>query len=126
MKLEFLETGSPDCPLIRLYAFDSAEVLHFRAIIHSFSDGTCKRYDLHHDRNIEALGGCRLTFQLHDRDLGIVRRAQSTFDCVFTMEGWRQIEGLLGPFCESATPGHYQWLTDKGDASLLLSPDGSW
>jgi len=126
MKLEFLESGSPDCPLIRLYSFDSTEALHLRAILRSFSDGTCKRYDLHDDRSIEAIGGCRLRLQLHDRDVGIVRRDQSTFDCLFTAEAWRDIEALLEPFCESATPGHYQWLTEKGDAFLLLSPDGSW
>ncbi len=91
MKLEFLESGSSDCPLIRLYAFDSTEVLHLRAILRSFSNGTCDRYDLHGDRDIEALGGCRLSLHLQGKDLGIVRRDQFTFDCVFTKESWSDV-----------------------------------
>lgn len=126
MKLEFLEDGLPDRPLIRLYAFDSTEAVHFRAVLRSLIDETCKRYDLHHDTKIEALNGCRLTLHLHDRDLGVVRYGHGAFDCVFTREGWCNVAFLVGPFCESAAPGRYQWLTDKGDAFLLLSTDGTW
>jgi len=32
MKLEFLEYGSPDCPLVRLYEFTSQEAYDFRRI----------------------------------------------------------------------------------------------
>jgi len=32
----------------------------------------------------------------------------------------------MEPFCDSESkPGHYQWLNQDGEVSLLLSPDGS-
>jgi len=126
MKLEFLENGSPDCPLVRLYAFDSTEAVRLREILRALSDGACESFDLHNDRSVEAIDGCQLTLQLRQRDLGIVRRGRCTFDCVFTAGTWHNVAALVEPFCESATPGCYQWLTEEGDASLLLSPDGGW
>ena len=66
-----------------------------------------------------------MTLQLHDKDSGIVRRGGSAFVWALTGDGWSNVEGLLEPFCESAIPGHYQWLAE-GDASLLISADGRW
>jgi hypothetical protein len=45
---------------------------------------------------------------------------------VFTASTWLDIAALVEPFGEIVKPGRYQWLTEKGDASLLLSFDGSW
>ncbi|MGO9097170.1 MAG: hypothetical protein ACLQGV_18350 [Bryobacteraceae bacterium] len=126
MKLEFLDNGSLDCPLVRLYAFDSTEAVRLREVFRSLSDGACESFDLHNDPSVEAIDGCQLILQLRQKDLGIIRRGRSTFNCAFSAETWRNIAALVEPFCESATHGHYQWLTEKGDASLLLSPDGGW
>ena len=126
MKLEFLENGSPDCPLIRLYAFDSTEAVRLREILRFLCDTVCEGFELHSEPWVEAINGCQLTLRLGQRDLGIIRQGRSAFNCVLTAEAWRNMSALIETFCESATPGHYQWIAEHGDASLLLSLDGSW
>jgi hypothetical protein len=126
MKLEFLEKGSPDCPLIRLYAFDESEAGRLQEILCSICSGAVATVALHSEPGIEPIGGCRLTLRLGRQDLGIIRRGPTAFDCVFTVDMWLQVAGLAEPICERAKPGYYQWLTDQGYASLFLSPDGCW
>jgi hypothetical protein len=126
MKLEFIESGGPDCPLIRLYASDLTEAVRLRTIFHSLAIGVSERADLHTETLITSIEDCHLTLLSGQQDFGIIRRAPSVFDCVFTPETWGRIEMLAEPFCESIRPSTYQWLTEQGDAFLLLSPDGSW
>ncbi len=79
-------------------AFDEKGAANFREILHSLSSGIRETVDLHSDPGIEVID---------------------------TTETWRNIEGLVEPFCEATTQG-FQWLTEGGDASLLLSTDGAW
>ena len=114
MKLEFLESGSPDCPLVRLYGFDATEAIRLRSILQSLSRGTIKSYELHSDPAIQAVDRCHLTLKLHTCDAGTLLHGNSTFECMFTAEGWRTVEYRLAPFCEPATAGNgHQWLTEK-------------
>jgi hypothetical protein len=126
MKLEFIESGAPDCPLIRLYEFDLTEAVHLREILLSLSLGVSDRADLHSDPSIKPIHKCNLTLLFGQQDLGIIRRGPLAFECVFTKETWGHIASLVEPFCESYRRGCYQWLTEQGDAFLLLSWDGSW
>ncbi len=125
MKLEFLERGSSDCPLVRLFAFNMTGAARLREILRTLASGACESIDLHRASGITSIDDCHLTLHLGRRDLGFVRRGRSAFDCVFTAGRWDDIAALVDPFCESENTG-YQWLTERGDASLLLSPDGSW
>ena len=43
-----------------------------------------------------------------------------------TETGWQNVADLMEPFCE---PGHadgFQWLSNEGKISLLLSVNGQW
>ena len=126
MKLEFLEDGSPDSPLIRLYAFDQAQATWLHGIFLSLAYGGRDDVALQYESNVEPIDGCHLTLRLAQRDAGIVRCEGSTFECQFTSVEWEAIASLVEPFCESVEPNRYQWLTETGDAYLLLSSDGSW
>lgn len=125
MKLEFLEAGSPDCPLIRLYDFSRAEAQNLRELVKSLRNGSNNSVSLSEEPWIESVKGCHLTLRLGEQNQGIRQSGPSTFDWVLTITNWDNVEGLLNPFCE-AEPTGFQWLSSEGKISLLLSRDGRW
>lgn len=127
MKLEFLESGSADCPLIRLYGFDIPEACRLMALFRSLADGSQQHIRLHETFGIEAVQGCQLGLRLGSRDRGIEETSPKSFECVLTSEGWSEVADLTQPFCETPDTGeHHQWLNEDGKISLLLSPTGRW
>ena len=126
MKLEFLAAGSPDCPLIRLYAFDQPGVCRLRDLVNSVAAGTVTSLSLHKQSWIEPVDRCELELCLGKCDRGIIQVGPSRFECVLSDKGWADIAGLLEPFCESNNLQGYQWLNEKGKVSLLLSSSGTW
>ncbi len=125
MKLEYLAAGSSECPLIRLYGFDPAEVKKLRQLITALSSESAQEVSLKEKSWIESIGGCDITFRLGKRGEGIRQRGPLNFECVLDSEGWKNVEGLLEPFCE-LNAGGYQWLIHSGKISLLLSHNGQW
>lgn len=129
MKLEYLAEGSPDCPLIRLYEFDTTGAKRLREAFRSLADGSRQDIPLHEEWWVESIAGCHLDLRVGERDLGVVERLPSKFDCVSTAEGWREMADLTEPFCapqSDAAGDSFQWLNEDGEASLLLSPSGRW
>jgi hypothetical protein len=125
MKIEFLPSGSPDCPLIRLYGFDRTEATRLREIVNRLASGSQEAISLHEEIGVEPLGGCKLDLRLGGQDLGIVQNAPLSFQCILTADRWSDMACLLQPFCE--TEGSiFQWLNEDGKISLLLSRDGKW
>jgi hypothetical protein len=126
MKLEFLADGSPDCPLIRLYAFDQSEVLRLKDLIRALGSGTTTNISLHEQPWIAPVDGCKLEMSLGKRDQGVKQVGLSRFECVLSEAGWAGVAFLLEPFCAEEHPTGYQWLDESGKVSLLISPRGSW
>ncbi len=125
MKLEFLSTGSADCPLVRLYAFGPDEAETLRGAITLLVTGAKDCVAVHELSCVEAVGDCELRLRLGSRDRGLVRVAlAASFDCVLTPESWKNVAGLIEPFVLSS--GGYQWLSTSGDANWLISSDGCW
>jgi hypothetical protein len=108
MKLEFLADGSPDCPVIRLYAFDTSAILRFSDLVNSLAVGAKANASLDEQPWIEPVAGCKLELCLGKRDRGILQIGPSKFECVLTGDGWADIVGLLQPFLESDDQGIYQ------------------
>jgi hypothetical protein len=126
MKLEYLADGSPDCPLIRLYDFTSAEAEQLHAAIIGLAAGSAERVEIHRLPFVEAVGGCRLTLIRRAWDQAVLRRnGPAEFECGFTAGTWDNVAGLVEPFAESQ--GGFQWLAGvPGEAALLLSSSGQW
>ena len=125
MKLEFIASGARDCPLIRFYEFSRPEAQRLRELLKALLDGSQKSVALDEQPGIEPIQGCRLTARLGELDQGVRQTGPSSFGWSLTSSGWDNIEGLLEPFCESDSAG-FQWLTNTGNISLLLSRNGTW
>jgi hypothetical protein len=125
MRLEFLAQGSTDCPLIRLYEFNQAEVRQLRQLVRSLIAGDRQSVALQDEMWAEPVGGCCLSLRLGNRDWGIRQVEHLNFECVLTSDGWWNVEGLLDPFCDS-NPAGFQWLTHDGRVALLISQSGQW
>ena len=126
MKLEYLATGSPDCPLIRLHDFTPVEAGHLHAALAALAAGTAERVAVHELPIVEVVGGCRLTLIRRGWDQAVIRADRLTeFECGFTAGTWENVAGLVEPFAESV--GGFQWLAGApGEAGLLLSASGGW
>jgi hypothetical protein len=123
--LEYLPDGSPDCPLIRLYAFTPIEAAALGAAVAGLAAGTAERVAVHELPGVEPVGGCELVFRVRGWDQAVVRVGPAAFECGFTAGTWDNVAGLVEPFAADA--GGYQWLAGvPGEASLLLSAFGQW
>jgi hypothetical protein len=122
--MEYLKSGSEDCPRIRLYEFNSTDIRGLREAVMRLMDGSISRFGLEEIVPVTSIGGVELAFVHGNSDRGVVRTGRNTFEVVLAPEGWGRIEGLLEPFCEPSSG--YQWLCEKGEANLLLSWDGAW
>ncbi|MGC2109940.1 MAG: hypothetical protein WA655_10515 [Candidatus Korobacteraceae bacterium] len=126
MKLEFLAAGSEDRPLIRLYDFDLVAARRLREAFRSLALGSVQILPLHEECWIEAVEVCALDLRLGTRDLGLVERTPSRFDCILTADGWTDMASLTNPFCEFEKTESCTWLNQNGEISLLLTPSGRW
>jgi len=125
MKLEFLAEGAPDCPLIRIYSFTRAEALRLKEIADQLADSRTLEVALHDESFVEPIDACCLTLRREKRDQGVFQFAPLRFNCVLSDKGWLNFSGLLQPFCETDANG-FQWLSEQGPISFLMSVNGTW
>jgi hypothetical protein len=125
MKIEFLESGSADCPLLRIFGDEPDVCQHFRRAFEQLANGSVEEVSLTDLPGVEPLGGCSLIAKVGSRDRGVIPDEGTVFQWVLTAGGWDNVAGLLEPFC---TPGNggYQWLHQTGDIRVLISPTGDW
>ena len=127
MKIEFLAGGSPDCPLVRIYDFNSLAARRLHTAVCALSSGTAQSIAFHELPEIEMVDGCRITAQLSDTDWGVLPNAKESNSFVWMLKAstWDDIAGLIEPFRRSETNG-FQWLDQTSNISVLLSPRGTW
>ncbi len=127
MKLEYLPAGSQDCPLVRLYDFDTGEAVQLRDVACRFSKWSVDIVAVHDLPFVEPVDSCRLTLCVSKRNHGLsLLVAPSNLVCALSQCAWDNITGLIDPFCEAQAEHGFQWLDKSGDISLLLSPSGDW
>jgi hypothetical protein len=135
MNVDFLEEGSMDCPLIRIYGANTSEfsLLH-RSVqqLAGAEDTSCPIHKLP-----GFYSDCRLTAFSSAVDIGIRKIGKELiFDWTLTPNKWSFIAGFLEPFALGSGVGAFQWLSGKearqgldgGEISLLVinSDDGRW
>jgi len=129
MKIDFLESGADDCPLIRIYGNEPEVCQRFREAFERLANRGASEVSLTDLPGVEPLGSCCLVAQPGRRDRGVVRKEGNAFCWVLTPAAWDNVAGLIEPFCNSQSDG-YQWL-DQAPASearvlVSTSPVGCW
>jgi hypothetical protein len=126
MELDYIENvNGLDENVVRLYNFDMAEAIKFRALIKDVIIDKKKRLDLS-EVDFITPRNCNLLFGLFNSDEGILTKDNETFFCVLTMESYVNMITLLEPFCKKESRG-FQYLYDVDSSTdLLFSPTASW
>jgi hypothetical protein len=128
MKIEFLENGSADCPLIRIYGNEPDVCEQFRQAFEQLANGNIDNVLLTELPGIEPLDGCRLVAQKGRCDRGIICKGGNVFCWMLTPDSWDDVALLIEPFCSDEAVG-YQWLEGfqrATDVRVLVSLDGCW
>jgi hypothetical protein len=127
MKLEYLPDGSPDCPLVRIYQFGSADARDLKDLFLALAGGALGQIALHELSSVESVDGCQLSFIVSQRDEGVIPVPEPPqFVCRLVSSTWKQVAERTEPFCQEARPRTYQWVDETSNISILLSPDGFW
>ena len=122
VKLEFLQSGAIDAPLIRLYGTDLEPLSGFYREIERLSrrEGECVR--VHALAGIDPVANCQLTLesvQKRPRSLVMQRGNRAAFFAQATCEDWVTVHELLEPLLQHGDLG-FQWLLG-GDARGLIA-----
>jgi hypothetical protein len=127
LRLEFLQSGCPDCPLLRISGDDLSAGLELHEVFKRLADGRLGKVCLSDLPGIEAIDDCRLTAFRGGQNRGVVQvGAANFFEWFLTSAGWGNNAGLIEPFCTSHAPATYQWLDSPSDMAMLFSPSGQW
>jgi hypothetical protein len=127
MKIEFLPNGSSDCPLIRIYDFDRTAACQLQDVILSFVSHGTRSFAFHELPFMESVGDCCLIGKLGNHEEGVFADAKNpnSFVWILAEEGWKDVTGLIEPFCKSDANG-FQWLNCRKGIPVLFSPTGKW
>lgn len=124
MKVEYLAAGSVECPLIRLYGDEPKVVGAIMDALRSVADGPVA---LHEVRGVEPVGDIKLVAIPGTEDRGIRMGPDGTFTWELRPDSWGRVLGMLAPFAER---GHgapiFQYLSNEGAITLVVSTDGHW
>lgn len=126
--LEYLPDGSDDCPLIRLSAFEPADVIALQNLCLALAEGRVREASLDNHPWVRAIGGCRLTLRAGIANRGVrIPMPGTPFVMEYSPEGegWLEVADKLAPFAEDPRRG-FQWLTNEGEVNVLISWNGRW
>jgi hypothetical protein len=126
VKLQHLPSApTVDEELVRLFDFGPEESNMLVAAITLWLRDTSAPLDLAKLPFISAVN-CTLRLVMVAQDEGIHEVSTDIYDCRLTVDSFRRMLELMGPFSKSETRG-YQWLYDlETPIEFLFSPNGSW
>ena len=71
MELEYIHEGSSDCPLIRLFNFQTTEINNLHLMVSGLAEGKRDSIVLNELAFVDSIEGCSLTLILGGTDNGI-------------------------------------------------------
>ena len=125
MELDYIENvNGLGENVVRLYNFNKAEAIQFRALLQDTIISKKQKLDLSEVDFIKPRN-CNLIFGLFKSDEGIITKDNETFFCVLTLSGFKNMLKLLEPFCNKESRS-FQYLYDiDNPTDLLFSPSAS-
>ena len=125
MELDYIENvNGLGENVVRLYNFNKAEAIQFRAVLKEKIIDKKQKLDLS-EVDFITPRNCNLIFGLFKSDEGIITKDSETFFCVLTLSGFKNMLKLLEPFCNKESRS-FQYLYDiDNPTDLLFSPSAS-
>jgi hypothetical protein len=133
MHIEYLEAGSNDCPLIRLYPATPATVGLLICAISQLLTNRSGTIEL--GASLNPINLNEFTLSLTETDEGITKcKDPGSFCWCLEQDSWENVLGLLSPFLVREGRAMHQWLTgpeslvDVGDINLIITTSdyGQW
>jgi hypothetical protein len=108
VQIDFLEEGSEDCPLIRLYGVEPGQFATLHATILRLATGAREECSLHEVPGLCALSGSRLKLISSSADEGVRRIGQDLdFEWRLRQAQWFSVAGLVEFFAQGGISGSY-------------------
>ncbi len=129
MKIEYLNDGCSDCPLIRIYGNEPPLIKQLVDIFDKLHHGEKTIFALHDLAGFDTVANLKLFAKLGRKDDGVLPlKDKNSFQLSLTSESWAQVADLTRPFCKPAVGVHFQWLDETAKVSLLIttSDEGLW
>ena len=125
MELDYIENvNGLGENVVRLYNFNKAEAIQFRALLKEKIIDKKQKLDLS-EVDFITPRNCNLIFGLFKSDEGIITKDNETFFCILTLFGFKNMLKLLEPFCKKESRS-FQYLYDiDNPTDLLFSPSAS-
>jgi len=116
VKIDYLKDGSDDCPLVRLYDFNSEEAQRLRRMFQALAEGSTARVCL---EAVESVDGTHLTFVRSARDGGVTESGSKNFEVALTFVLVSRVaprpESMRSHYrCQKTFRHLYAWLRGKG------------
>jgi hypothetical protein len=126
MELDYIENvNGDDQNIIRLYNFNKAEAIRFRAIIIDIIIDKKQKIDLS-EIDFITPRNCNLIFGLFKSDEGILTKNNQDFFCLLTLEGFTNMVKLIDPYCIKESRS-YQYLYEiDNPTDLLFCPSATY
>lgn len=127
MKIDFLESGSPDCPLVRIYGQSIPEFKILHATIRQLADGSIDLATVEDLSGYESTDGTSLILTRGSKSVGFIR-TENQFELRVTEKEWETIAYLIEPFLERIGGCQWLWESMEDPIMLLLSSaeGGAW
>jgi len=126
VRIEYLESGSVDCPLLAITAVSSKQLISLHSAFGSLGAGAVDRVLIHELPGTHAEGGVQLVAVLGRSSLGVRKQnRESLFKWIGDTEQWRMVSELVEPLLRNSDG--FQWLEQgRGSISIILAPAGRW
>ncbi len=127
MNIEYLEKGSDDCPIIRVYGNEPDSVKLLMKCIADLVNGTVKTKCINDIKGFKSVSGCKFNIEVSSLQKGVIKTGSNSFVCQLTKVGWQESYELLEPLSEESKTG-YQWINESSEISFLVSryANGQW
>jgi hypothetical protein len=123
MRIDFINDGSHDFPLVRLFSGEKNEIGLLRSFLLKLSGSELNEIA------ISDLPFCatklKLLFRLGTADRGMQASKDKREFCLeLEKESWLEMAEKLDPFLED--PAGFAWLYESGPIVVLFTTDGYW
>jgi hypothetical protein len=120
MRIEYVADGSPDAPLLRIFDFTASELAR---LVQTFD--TLANQSGASARASESSAAALVTLTSGSRDRGVIRKNNDTWEWSLTPESWADVRDRARQV-DALTHEQFQWLSEIGQISVLLSLSGRW